>query len=484
VIPALQLTGISKRFGKTEALRGVDFTLAEGEIHALLGENGAGKTTLMNVAYGLIHPDAGSITVRGTVRRIPNPGVARMLGIGMVHQHFTSIPAFTVQENIALAASWPPRPTRIRARLESLMDRTGVVLDPGVRAEALNAGLKQRLEVLLALATDARILLLDEPSSVFPPQEAAEFLGLIRSLRAQGVSSVLITHKLQEALSIADRVTVLRRGEAMHTGNTQGETPDHLATLMLGEAPATPSPRAPVVPGTARARLTDVRKSRIGASGTGLRQATFQLRSGEVVGVAAIEGNGQDELLRLVAGLATPDSGTLEVEAPVAFIPGDRSTEGMIQTFTLTENLVLARGRDAPWVRGPWLDWRAARRRASALVRQYNVQPPEPDVEAWRLSGGNQQRMIIAAALDRDPAVLVAENPTRGLDLRATGEVHLRLREAAARGAAVLVYLPDLDELLELADRLVVLARGVLSELPIRSSREEIGQRLLGVGNS
>jgi simple sugar transport system ATP-binding protein len=479
---ALDLRGISKRFGAVEALTGVDFTLQRGEIHALLGENGAGKSTLMKTAFGLLRPDAGSIVIDGTPRRLRDPVDARALGIGMVHQHFTSIPAFTVLENVALAAGWPLKPDRIRARLRALAAETGLALDPDARAEDLSAGLKQRLEVLKALATDARILLLDEPSSILPPTEAESFLALIKVIREHGVSSVLITHKLAEALTTADRVTVLRRGRVVHGGPIAGETPDTLAAHMLGEAPAS-RPTFRRAPGAAiTIQAAHLALPRLGNSGSGLREASLVVHAGEIVGVAAVEGNGQRELLRVVAGLVPPLNGTLKVAAPISFIPEDRTTEGLIREFTLTENLVLSQGSSAPWVRGPWVDWVRARTRTRELAAAYGLQSSGTEAAAGTLSGGNQQRLVIAYALERRPAVLVAENPTRGLDLRATEEVHQRLRGLAGTGVSVLVHLGDLDELVELVDRVVVLANGVLIEMPREATRNEIGRSLLGAG--
>jgi ABC-type uncharacterized transport system ATPase subunit len=481
--PALELRGISKRFGQVEALADVDFTLNEGEIHALLGENGAGKSTLMKVAFGLVQPDAGSVAIGGTAIRVGDPTAARRLGVGMVHQHFTSIPAFTVAENVALTAGWRLRPRQVLERVRRLAEGTGLLIDPTLLVADLSAGLKQRLEVLKALAADARVLLLDEPTSVLSPPDAEALLRGVQEFRARGVATVLITHKLREAVAIADRVTVLRRGRVVHTGPVRDETAERLAGYMLGE-PMTGEPprRAPAGPSTGevRVRAEGLAVERLGGSGTGLRSASLSVRSGEVVGVAAVEGNGQRELLRAIAGLTRPASGRLEVARPSGFIPEDRSTEALIGEFTLTENLVLSQGHLAPWIRGPWVDWGRAERRTMELIESFAVRTSGPGAPAASLSGGNQQRMVIAATLERRPSVLVAENPTRGLDFRAAGEVMDRLRAAATDGVAVVVHLSDLDELLAVADRVVVLADGVLVDLPPDASREDIGRRMLG----
>jgi general nucleoside transport system ATP-binding protein len=480
VTPVLELRGISKRFGAVEALREVDFTLEPGEIHALLGENGAGKSTLMKAVFGLVRPDAGTIAVAGTPVHLRDPVDARGLGIGMVHQHFTSIPALSVLENVMLSAGWGLKRALARERLRVLSAETGLSLDPDARVERLSAGLKQRLEVLKALAANARILLLDEPSSVLSPSETGAFLTLVQGLRERGVSSVLITHKLAEALAVATRVTVLRRGAVVHSGPIAGLTPVLLAGFMLGEAGPPPEPRGSSVAGEVRARMDAVSVRGMGTSGSGLQQATFAARAGEIVGIAAIEGNGQREFLRALGGLAKPQSGQLEVARPVSFIPEDRSSEGLLGELSLAENLVLSQGRSAPWVTGPWVNWSVARARSQELIKAYGVRGADPGSAASALSGGNQQRLVIAAALERRPKVIVAENPTRGLDLRATAEVHERLRNAARQGVAVIVHLADLDELLELADRIAVITNGILVELSPGADRDLIGRRLLG----
>lgn len=478
--PLLQLSGISKRFGGVEALRDVSFTLAAGEIHALLGENGAGKSTLMNIVVGLLHPDAGEIAVNGVTQAVGNPLDARRLGIGMVHQHFTSIPAFTVAENVALATGWRLRPGELSARVRKVAGEIGWDLDPDAQVQELSAGLKQRLEVVKALATNASILLLDEPSSVLSPVDADALLSTIQGLRARGVSSVLITHKLSEAVSVADRVTVLRRGEVVHEGAVAATTSAALAVHMLGAPPPKAAARSRTV-GETRVTVDRLVVPRMGSSGSGLREASFTAQAGEIVGIAAVEGNGERELLRAIAGLVPLGSGAITVASPVAFIPEDRTTEALIGEFSLTENLILSQGAAAPWAQGAWLDRKGAERRTTELIEQFAVRAAGPEAMARSLSGGNQQRMVIAGALERNPAVLIGENVTRGLDLRATAEIHERLRQAAAAGVCVLLHLADLDELLELSDRILVMANGVLSHLAGGATRLDIGRRMLGV---
>jgi simple sugar transport system ATP-binding protein len=343
----------------------------------------------------------------------------------------------------------------------------------------LSAGVKQRIELLKALAADARILLLDEPSSVLSPADATRFLEEIQAFKARGLSTVLITHKFSEALSVADRVTVLRRGRVVHHGLISATNAEELSRSILGEAPTAAAPRVHTMPGEVRVQAEDLAVTRMGSGGTGLRRATLTVRAGEVIGVAAVEGNGQRELLRAIAGLAPIASGRLTVHGRAVLIPEDRTSEALIGEFSLAENLVLSQGRDAPWVHGPWIDWATARARASDLMQEFGVRAPGSEALAQGLSGGNQQRMVIAAALERRPKVLVAENPTRGLDFRATNEVHARLRAAAAQGVAVLVHLADLDELMLLADRIVVLASGTAQEMAADATRDAIGRQML-----
>lgn len=477
--PALELVGIRKRFGSVHALRGADFTLAPGEVHALLGENGAGKTTLMQTAYGLVRPDAGEIRIGGAPVHVGLPRAARRLGIGMVHQHFTSIPALTVAENVALAAGWRVSPASLRRRVHQLSERVGLPLDPDQIAGRLGVGPKQRLEIVKALAADARLLLLDEPTAVLAPEEVGELLEVVRRFTAGGGAAVLITHKLAEARAAADRVTVLRRGVVVLTGPAAEFDAPTLAAAMVGEAVSSP-PRDAPVPGDTRVRLRGLEVAREGGFGLAVRDASLEIAAGQVVGIAAVEGNGQRELLRAAAGRLRPLRGRLEVAQPVAYIPEDRVAEGLVPELTLTENVVLGAILGGPWIRGGRIDWRAARAHTAALLEEFTVVAPGPDAPAAALSGGNQQRLVVARELSRRPAVVVAENPTRGLDLRATADVHERLRRAAAAGAAVLFHASDLDEVLERADRVVVMSRGVLTEVPAHASRAAVGAMMLG----
>ena len=487
--PVLELRGIAKRFGSVRALHGADFLLAPGEVHALLGENGAGKTTLMLVALGLLRPEEGELRVDGILQVVDSPRTARTLGIGMVHQHFTSVPALTVAENVALGAGHgigrglsAPAAGTVQARLW-----TG--LDPAAKVETIPVGLRQRLEIVKALAADARILLLDEPTAVLTPPEVDDLLDTVRRFAADGGSVVLITHKLDEVFRVADRVTVLRDGRVTLTAPLPEVTPDQVAEAMLGrvaEATAAGAPPrtrpSPTPGGELRVDARGLRLAGLDGRGIGLEGADLMVHAGEIVGLAAVEGNGHRELLHAVAGLASPLAGLLRVDGPVALVPEDRTTEGLIPELSLAENVTLGLGAEAPWVRRGWIDWPAARARTRQLLIEFDVRAPGPSAKALALSGGNQQKLVMARALEGRPKVLVAEGPTRGLDIAATAAVHGHLRRAAREGVAVLLYSADLDEVLSLAHRVVVVARGRLFPVEPAMSRGLIGRLMLGPG--
>ena len=481
--PLLQLRDIHKRFGTVQALTGAGLVVRAGEVHALLGENGAGKTTLMHVASGMVAPDAGEVLIDGLPRRLRTPRAARAAGIGLVHQHFTSIPALTVAENIALFAGWDVRPRELAIRVAALTERLNLPLDPAAHAGSLPVAQLQRLEIVKALAGDARVLLLDEPTGVLAPSEAEELLSRARAFAAAGGAVVLITHKLHEALRGADRVTVLRRGTVVLESGVAGLGARELTEAMIGDAALLeePSPEVFVV-GDAprRVHVAGLDVARESGLGMAVRQASLGVRAGEIVAVAGIEGSGQRELLRAIAGVLPVFRGTREVSRPIAFIPEDRTTEGLIPELSLTENVVLGLGRSASWVRRGGLDWKSARARTAELITEFGVRAGGPEAPVATLSGGNQQKLIIARAIERDPAVIIAENPTRGLDVQATRAVRERLREAAARGVAVLVFSSDLDEVMVLGQRIVVMVRGTLREARRGASRTEIGSIMLG----
>lgn len=473
----LSLSKISKRFGSSVALRDVSFDVHPGEVHALLGENGAGKSTLMRVAYGLTSPDSGEISVQletgGTQsRRIASPREARALGIGMVHQHFTSIPALTVADNLALVAGW--RGGGHAARATALIDRLHLPLDATARVRDLTVQLRQRLEIVQALATDASILLLDEPTAVLAPREVGELLELVRRFRDQGGAVVLITHKLAEVTAVADRITVLRRGEVTLSGFAREFDHSALSRAMIGndsipdlalERRGSPGTAHPDAPRAVRLELRGLASSE-----------ALPLHGGEIIGIAAIEGNGQRELMRAIGGMQ-PDASLASAHGIVAFVPEDRTSEALIGDFSLTANLLLGNLDRAP----RWLDWQHLDQVTENLLARHDVRAAGVSSPAASLSGGNQQKFILGRALDRRPDILVAENPTRGLDLLASASVHHALRQAAQQGSCVVLHSTDLDEVLALADRLLVVANGVVRELPIDTPRDAVGDAMLGL---
>jgi len=465
-VSLLELRNIRKSFGPVRAVRGADFALAPGEVHALVGENGAGKSTLMHIAYGMMAPDAGSIFVDGREVKLGSPRDARALSIGMVHQHFTSIGGLTVGENIALGVGrWGLGVGELPSA--GVYERLKAGLSPEALVRDLTVAQRQRLEILKALATGAKMLLLDEPTAVLAPPEVDELFALVREFVGAGGAVALITHKLQEVLAASDRVTVLRRGIVTLSGATREQTDRSLAQAMIGQNQVAGS----------RQQATGEGRGAPGA--VTVRINELELRGGELVGVAAVEGNGHREMLRAIAGLGAFPG--VQVTGPVAFVPEDRTTEGLIPAMSITENMVLGLGDDPRWACGTRLDWRAARARTAELIEGFDIVAPGPDVPAGALSGGNQQKIVLARALERHPALLVLENPTRGLDVRTTAEMHRRLREASRAGVTVIVYSTDLDEVLELAERVLVVWKGEVREAARGAGRRDVGEMMLGV---
>jgi simple sugar transport system ATP-binding protein len=482
---ALELQDISKQFGPTRALLDASLIVQTGSIHALLGENGAGKTTLMRIAYGLVQPDRGSIRIAGHLMHGVNPASAIRAGLGMVHQHFTIVHAMTVAENVALGGQGWFDATVVAERIRVIGAATGIALDPAAAAGSLGVGPQQQLEIIKALARDARILILDEPTAVLAPAEAERLLRQLRRLANDGLSIVLITHKLREALSIADDVTVLRQGRTVLAVPATGLSEQVLTDAMLGldwrvdeDAPRTSAALAGLSAsniGSARiivhALDVTVKDDRGVAR---VKNATLQVHAGEIIGIAGIEGSGVHELLRALAGRTPITSGTLKGPEHVGFVPEDRHREALVLDFSLTENIAL-RGAGR---RTGWMPWASLRARTQSLLEQFDVRASSTEDIAAILSGGNQQKLTLARELDHSPPLLVVENPTRGLDLRASAAVHHRLREARNTGMAIVVYSSDLDELLSLADRTFAIYAGVLVET-VRG-REQVGEAMLG----
>jgi general nucleoside transport system ATP-binding protein len=474
--PALALSEISKQFGSVTALEGVSFNVRRGTVHALLGENGAGKTTLMRIAFGLIAPDAGTVVVPGVRRRITSAADAIEAGLGMVHQHFTNVPEMTVAENVALGGHGRFAAEHARRRVSDIGARSGLVLDPALRAEELAVSGQQRLEIVKALARDTRVLILDEPTAVLAPAESEDLLRWLRSFADDGNAVVLITHKLHEALRIADDVTVLRRGRVVLHGAAAALTADALATAMLGEDLLSPTGSAPTAFANGRVVATANSIEVLNERGLpAVREATLEIRGGEIVGIAAIEGAGQRELLRALAGRTGVAKGELQLPKAIGFVPEDRHRDALVLQFGLAENVAL---KGAGKRRGR-LTMRDAREHTSVLVEEFDIRGGDANSAARILSGGNQQKFVLARELDGAPELLVVENPTRGLDIRASRAVHSRLQNAAAAGSAVVMYSSDMDEVLSLATRVLVVHAGVAKECS--RNRDAVGRAMLGL---
>ena len=470
--PALALEHIAKRFGTVEALADASLLVEAGSLHALLGENGAGKTTLMRIAFGLASPDAGVMRVSDRPHAPRSALDAIAAGIGMVHQHFTIGPAMTVAENVVLGGTGRFRRADAAALVRRIGDETGLALDPDARAGDLPVGAQQRLEIVKALARGARTLILDEPTAVLAPSESDDLLRMLRRFTERGGAVVLITHKLREALEHADAITVLRQGRTVWQGAPSGTDARTLARATVGEVTPPPA-RAARAPGepVLVARGISARDER---GAIRLRNASVAVRRGEVVGLVGVDGAGQHELLRILAGRARPDEGEIERPPRIAFIPEDRHREALVLSFTLTENVALA-GAGAARGMTPWM---AIGSRTLELLERFNVRPAIPSALASELSGGNQQRLVLARELGETPDAVIAENPTRGLDVAAAAATHGQLLAMRDAGAAVVVYSNDLDEVLELADRVIVMHAGTAREMPM--DRAVIAVAMLG----
>lgn len=487
--PLLALEAIDKRFGRSQALAQASLAVWTGTIHVLFGENGAGKTTLMRVAFGLLRPDRGVVRVDGQVRTLRSPADAIAFGIGMVHQHFSLVPALTVAENVALAQPGGGRfdPARAAGLVRDTARRAGLAATPDVRVANLDVAAQQRIEVLKALATGARLLILDEPTAVLAPSEVDELLAWLRRFRDAGGSVVLITHKLREALAVADDITVLRQGRVALATERRVTDEARVVDALLGAPDGGNSPlrddrdanrgsvRVPRSPGATRV-VAEVRG--VSACDTRgilrLREATLCVRAGEIVGVAAVEGAGHRELLRVLAGRLRAVAGEVRLPEGIGFIPEDRQRDALILEFSLAENVAL-RGAGTRRGRMRWCDWTT---RARAQVTAFDVRAPDVTAPVATLSGGNQQKLVLARELAGHPTLVVAENPTRGLDLRATAAVFAALRAARDAGAAVVYHSTDLDEVLALADRVVVAFAGHLRD--VAKDRERVGRAMLG----
>jgi simple sugar transport system ATP-binding protein len=493
--PILEMRGICKRYPGVVANDGIGLDLRPGEIHALLGENGAGKSTLMNILYGLAVPDEGEILIDGQKVDILSPHDAIQRGIGMVHQHFMLVPVLTVADNILLGAETMANPVFLdrdeaRRRIRALGQQFGFEIDPDAKIENLSVGWQQRVEILKALYRNARILVLDEPTAVLTPQETEEIFIVLRRLATEGHSIIFISHKLYEVLAIADRITVIRRGKVVGERVPSETDEEDLAELMVGRNVQLTVDRGESHPGgvvlsVAGLRANDDRAREV------VRGVDLEVRGGEILGIAGVAGNGQDELVESLTGLRRPTAGTVRLnarevtgwkprplyEAGLAHVPGDRHRWALIMRFALRDNLVLTSYYRPPFARGFVRQEDAIEAWAVELIKRFDIRTPSPAVPADTLSGGNQQKAVVAREFSREPTLLVLDQPTRGLDVGSIEFIHNRAIKMRDAGAAILLVSAELDEVLELSDRIAVMYRGELvATLDGRTaSKEEVG---------
>jgi general nucleoside transport system ATP-binding protein len=499
--PVLELRGITKRFPGVVANDSVDFDLRKGEVHALLGENGAGKSTLMNVLYGLYRPDEGEILINGKPAELGSPKASIENGVGMVHQHFMLIPVMTVAENIVLATE--PVHTGVlldyavaEKRVQEISTRFGLAVNPRALVQDITVGQQQRVEILKALYRGADILVLDEPTAVLTPQEAQELFAIVKGLTEQGKSIIFISHKLNEVAEIADRITVLRRGKKIETLPAAGATEEGLARLMVGREvllrvdKGVSTPAAPLLK-VEGVTVVDDRGI------TKVKDVSLHVRGGEIVGIAGVDGNGQTELIDALTGLRRVNEGRVQVgdedvtdanvkdclDAGLGHIPEDRQRRGLVLDFSLAENIALHDYDHPPASRFGWLYPKRLVERAATLIDEFDVRGGGPQTAAAGLSGGNQQKVILAREIDRNPKVLIAAQPTRGLDVGAIEFVHRRLVGERNEGRAVLLVSLELEEILSLSDRILVMFEGeIVGEFPPSVTEEELGVAMTGGG--
>lgn len=488
----LVMRGIYKSFPGVQANADINFSLCRGEVHALLGENGAGKTTLMKILYGLYRADSGEIRVNGKQVQINSPEQAIRQGIGMVHQHFMLIPPFTVLENIILGSE-PKRSfgrldrERALQKITALSEELGLKIDPQAKVQDISVGLQQRVEILKALYRDAQILILDEPTSVLTPQEADELGQILRRLVSGGKSVVFITHKLKEVLKFADRITTVRGGRVINTVASCETNMEDLAEMMVGrkvilEVEKNPPQLGPVMLHAEHLAALDNRKL------PAVKDISLEVRSGEILAIAGVDGNGQTELIEILTGLRQASAGHffLEnreltnrtpkevIEAGIAHIPEDRQKRGLVLDFSIWENLILESYRDVDFSQSGFLKQKKALSYADVLIREFDIRTPNSTVPMASLSGGNQQKAVVAREIRRNPKALIVAQPTRGLDVGAIEFVHKQIVAERDRGTAILLFSLELDEILALADRIAVIYEGeIVGILPREAATEE-----------
>ncbi len=499
--PVLELRGITKRFPGVLANDHIDLDLEQGEIHALLGENGAGKTTLMNILYGLYQPDEGEIYVRGQRVEIHSPSDAIRAGIGMVHQHFMLVPVFTVTENVMLGEEATRLggildQGRAAERIRSISEQFGLQVDPEAYVKDLPVGVQQRVEIIKLLYREADILILDEPTAVLTPQEAEELFKIMRSLASQGKSIIFITHKLREVMEVADRITVIRAGRVVGTTTPARADRKKLAEMMVGREVQLEVERTPAHEGQVVLEVEDLLvlddRNQVAVDGV-----SFVVHAGEVFGIAGVQGNGQTELVEAVTGLRQIAEGRVKVlgqdvtnssprrivELGVAHVPEDRQQDGLVLSFPVADNLALMTYYQPPFARGAVLQGDQILGNAQKLIEEFDIRTPSPLTPVGSLSGGNQQKVIVAREFSRPIRLLVAAQPTRGLDVGSIEYIHQRILEKRDQGCAILLVSSELDEILELSDRIGVMYRGKLvAVVPAeQATKENIGLLMAGV---
>ncbi|MCK2031184.1 ABC transporter ATP-binding protein [Microbacterium galbinum] len=495
----LELRGITKRFGALTANDHIDLTVEEGEIHCLLGENGAGKSTLMNVLYGLYQADEGDILLDDVVQHFDGPGDAMAAGIGMVHQHFMLIPVFTVAENVMLGHEQTRFGGRLdlaaaRAKVREISDRFGFAVDPDALVEDLPVGVQQRVEIIKALSREAKVLVFDEPTAVLTPQETDELMATMRQLKSQGTSIVFITHKLREVREVADRITVIRLGRVVGEASPTASN-EELASLMVGRAvELTVHKDAPTLRenGLSVQGLTVTDRSGIVL----VDDASFEVHGGEVLAIAGVQGNGQTELTEAILGLQDHVRGSIRLDgeelvgrsvrqildAGVGFVPEDRSVDGLVKEFSISENLMLDRSFGGEFVSAGTVRRGALDEFARAKIAEFDIRTQGPAQAAGRLSGGNQQKVVLARELSRDLALFVAAQPTRGVDVGSIEFIHKRIIDTRDAGVPVIVISTELDEVAALADRILVMYRGrVVGIVPGNTPRDQLGLMMAGM---
>lgn len=496
---SLELRGITKRFGSLTANDGIDLAVGDGEIHAILGENGAGKSTLMNIVYGLLAPDEGTISVDGKVVTIDSPLDALAAGIGMVHQHFMLIPVFTVAENIVLGHEKTKGPGLLdleaaRKEILRVSSEYNFDIDPDALVENLPVGLQQRVEIIRALIYDAKVLILDEPTAVLTPQETDELLRNMKKLKAKGTSIVFITHKLREVKEAADKITIIRRGKVVGTASPSASQ-EELASLMVGRPVSLDVEKA--APKLGKVML-DVKNLNI-SDHTGrslVKNVSFELHTGEILAVAGVQGNGQTELAEAIVGLQEHVHGSITLDgiditkasvrealhSGIAFVPESREEDGLISSFSIEENLILDLHDVPPYAKGPVISQSVVSQEAQKRVAEFDIRTQSAKDSASSLSGGNKQKVVLARELSRPVKLLVASQPTRGLDVGSIEFVHERIIAERDSGRAVLLFSTELDEVSALADRIAVMYRGeFIAIVPATTSREDLGLLMAGV---